>query len=264
MSSIARHGLALGFAISAMAGCNQSPPLAPDVTQTANEGLVQRGASKTLSPALCALDRDDFTLKSTNEFFPLGVGSTWTLRGTEDGKKVELRVTVLRKTQVVGGVRTRVVEEREFENGELIESSRNFFAATEEGTVCYFGEDVDMYEDGEIVSHEGAWRADAPRSRPGIIMPADPRVGMTFQMEAAPGIAEDAGEIVAKGVRVRVRAGTFKNTIRIRESNPLDGSTGFKNFARGVGIVVDGPLSLVRYRVARGGDRDDNDDEDDG
>lgn len=264
MSSITGRVVALGFAIVAVAGCNQSPPLAPDAAPAADETLVHRGTSRTLSPALCALDRKDFTLKSTNEFFPLGVGSTWTLRGTEDGKEVELRVTVLRETERVGRVRTRVVEERHFEDGVLIEESRNFFAATKEGTVCYFGEDVDIYEDGEIVSHEGAWRADAPGNRPGIIMPADPRVGMRFQMEGAPGVAEDMAEIIGTGVRVRVPAGRIKNTIRIRESNPLDGDTAFKNFARGVGIVIDGPLELVRYRIRNANDRDDDHEEDDG
>jgi hypothetical protein len=37
------------------------------------------------------------------------------------------------------------------ENGLLVEVSRDFFAQAPGGTVCYFGEDVDDYEDGEIV-----------------------------------------------------------------------------------------------------------------
>jgi hypothetical protein len=69
-------------------------------------------------------------------------------------------------------VTTRVVEEIEWEDsipfgtidaGEaLIERSLNYFAQTQDGTVCYFGEAVDIYENGVVVSHEGAWRADAP------------------------------------------------------------------------------------------------------
>jgi hypothetical protein len=153
-------------------------------------------------------------------------------------------------------VTTRVLEERHFEDGELVELSRNFFAATREGTVCYLGEEVDIYEDGEIVSHAGAWRADAPGNAPGIFMPADPRVGMKYAMENAPGIAEDAAEIVRKDFRVRVPAGVFKRTLGIRETNPLDGDVGFKVFARGVGLVVDETLKLVRYRIARDDDRD--------
>ena len=53
-----------------------------------------------------------------------------------------------------------MVEERETEDGELVEVSRNFFAICEEtNSVFYFGEEVDDDEDGEIVGHEGAWLA---------------------------------------------------------------------------------------------------------
>ena len=46
-------------------------------------------------------------------------------------------------------------------NGQVVEISRNFSAQTDGGTVCYFGEDVDIYDaTGEMVSHAGAWRAD--------------------------------------------------------------------------------------------------------
>jgi hypothetical protein len=129
---------------------------------------------------------------------------------------------------------------------ELIEVSRNFFAQTQDGTVCYFGETVDIYEDGEIVSHEGAWRADAAGNAPGILMPAAPSSGMSFQQEVAPGVAEDEAQIVGTGT-VTVPAGTFTDTIRVREFNPLDQDKGYKIYARGVGLIVDGPLELVRY-----------------
>ncbi|NIS28433.1 MAG: hypothetical protein GWN07_00005, partial [Actinobacteria bacterium] len=156
---------------------------------------------------------------------------------------------VLDETEVVGGVTTRVVEERETEAGELIEISRNFYAGTEDGTVCYFGEDVDIFENGRIVSQEGAWRADAPGNFPGIIMPANPRTGQTFPIEGAPGVAEDFGDVVAVNAPVDVPAGSFTRTVRIRETDPLEPDFDFKVFARDVGIVVDGPLSLVSFDV---------------
>lgn len=73
----------------------------------------------------------------------------------------------------------------------VIETSINYYAQTQDGTVCYFGEDVDIFLPDGGVSHEGAWRADDPGNAPGIFMPADPQVGMTFQQEVAPGTAED-------------------------------------------------------------------------
>lgn len=76
-------------------------------------------------------------------------------------------------------------------------------------------------------------------------MPADPRLGMRFQMEADPGEAEDEGEIVAMGESITVPAGTYTETVRVRETDPLDDEAGDKLFARGVGMIIDEDLKLV-------------------
>jgi hypothetical protein len=77
-----------------------------------------------------------------NRHFILEPGFQLVLEG---GREV-LTITVLDETVDVDGIQTRVVEEREWRNGELIEVSRNFFAMCE-GTedVFYFAEEVDMY-----------------------------------------------------------------------------------------------------------------------
>lgn len=220
------------------------------------------GAEKAkLDPGLCAPGKNTFSLNIDNPYFPLPVGRQWVYTGKEQGERLGLQITVLDATESFfrgsKRVTTRVVEEVEWldANGngridsgeELVEVSRNYFAETQGGTVCYFGEVVDIYEGGKIVSHEGSWRADARGNAPGIVMPANPRVGMTFQQEIAPGVAEDTATIVAKGVQVKTPAGTFTDTIKARDRNPLDGTTGIKFYARGVGLIVDGPLKLVRY-----------------
>lgn len=238
--------LAAALGAASFQGCEESTgnPLAGPVPEAAG---LEPAAAKKLRPALCALDRGDFTIVSHNEYFPIGVGSSWHFFGEEEGVELELLITVLDETENVGGVTTRVIEEREWEDGDLLEVSRNYYAETSEETVCYFGEAVDIYEDGEIVSHDGAWRADDPGNAPGIFMPGDPRPGMTYKMENAPGIAEDTGKIV--GFRaVRVPAGRFW-TIRVQETNPLDGGVGYKYFAEGVGLVIDGPALLEEYEV---------------
>jgi hypothetical protein len=210
-----------------------------------------------LDLALCAPDQNGFTLTIDNDFFPLPVGRRWVLLGEENGETIGLRKTVLDQevSFFEGTVTTRVVEEFEWRdaNGNgvfdeddthLIEISRNYFAQTLGGTVCYFGEAVDIYEGGVVVSHEGSWRADAPGHAPGIFMPAAPKPGMKFQQEVAPGIAEDEAKIVGSGP-VTVPAGTFHDTIRLREFNPLDGGKGYKAYTRGVGLIVDDKLVLV-------------------
>jgi hypothetical protein len=262
--------LAAGFltAVASLQGCDELRSPGPDAALLAPESDHSSAADKTdetvglelaannkLSPELCAFSRGGFTLEPENDYFPIGVGSRWVFEGEEDGVSKRLRITVLNETEMVGGVRTRVIEEKEWEDGELFEVSRNFYAIARDETACYFGEQVDFYEDGKIVSHEGSWRADAPGNRPGIIMPADPRLGVKFQMEHAPGIAEDQGTIVSVDQTVRVPAGRFRETIRVKEVNPLDGDIGFKWFAEDVGLLVDGPFKLVRYNVT--GDDDD-------
>ena len=142
-----------------------------------------------LDIGICDPAAGPFSLQITNPYFPFPSGSVSVLKGVEDGTKLRLRITVLDETEVVAGVTTRVVEEKEWEDGQVIEISRNFFVQAPDGTVCYYGEDVDIYENGQVVSHEGAWRAGEGDNRPGIIMPANPAVGMTYAQEVAPGIS---------------------------------------------------------------------------
>jgi hypothetical protein len=225
--------LALECLLAGCSGDSSTNPLPP--------------ATGELDLALCSPSRGGFSLASTNLYFPLVVGRQSRLEGEEDGSQLVVLITVLDETEVVAGVTTRVLEERESEDGELVEVSRNFLAEASDGTVCYFGEAVDNYENGVIVSHGGSWRADQPGNRPGIIMPADPQPGLRFQMEAAPGVAEDEGQVIESGERVEVPAGAFTETIRVREFNPLDGTAGDKVFAADVGVVVDESVELVSF-----------------
>ena len=57
-------------------------------------------------------------------------------------------------------VLARVVEEREWKDGKLVEVSRNYYArCAQTSDIYYFGEDVDIYENGVVVSHDGTWLA---------------------------------------------------------------------------------------------------------
>lgn len=215
-----------------------------------NDPLELLDSEKKLDIDLCAPTGANFPspLTSTNPYFPLIVGYQYSLEGEEDGEPVALLMTVLDETRTIDGVMTRVVEEREWEDDELVEISWNYFAEAADGTVCYFGEDVDDIEDDVVVGHEGRWCAeDVPDvNRPGIQMPADPRPGMTFQQEFAPGIAEDAAKIVGSGP-VTVPFDSFDETIRFREFSPSEGKGDYKVFGMDIGILVDGPLVLVDF-----------------
>lgn len=230
--------------------------------------LAVGGKTTRLDPALCAPGEHTFTLNIDNPFYPLPVGQQWVYSGQEQGQTLGLRITVLAQTEpfVFGKkqeVTTRVVEELEWEDADadgvvdrdefVIEQSLNYYAQTEEGTVCYFGEDVKIFNPDGSFTTEGAWRSDDPGNAPGIFMPAAPAVGVTFEQESAPGIAEDEATIVRSGSTIKVPAGTFTDTITVRDVNPLDGSKGTKVYARGVGLVRDGPLDLISCSTSSGG-----------
>jgi hypothetical protein len=202
---------------------------------------------------VCDPKTAQFTLEIDNPFFPVPPRRQIVLEGSESSRDVLVRITVLDYVEIVAGVRTRIVEEYEAEDGRLVEVSRNYFAQTVDGTVCYFGEDVDIYDtEGNISSHGGAWRADGRTNVPGIFMPADPQVGQAFQQEIAPGIAEDQAKVVALGEVTDVPAGTYEDTATLLDRNPLDGSQDEKVYASGVGLIVDGPTRMTEFTPGEG------------
>ena len=206
------------------------------------------GYDDLASPRACDPDATTFTVDIDNPFFPLPVGQQVVLEGEEGGQHLLVRLTALDEIETVVGVRTRVIEEYEAKDGRVVEVSRNFFAQAQDGTVCYFGENVDMYDGaGNVTSHSGSWRAGVDANRPGIFMLPSLEVGIAFQQEIAPGIAEDQSQVIAVGERTDVPAGTFEDTATLRDGSPLDGGTGDKIYARGIGLIVDGPARLTRY-----------------
>jgi hypothetical protein len=210
-----------------------------------------------------------------NAYFSLEPGDLLVLAGEDDGETEEVRIRVLAQTQTIafpaGGrrhrVRARVIEERETVDGELVEVSRNFFARCREtDDIYYFGEDVDIYEDGEIVSHDGAWRAGRNGARPGLIMPATYLLGSRYFQEIAPGVALDRAEHTAMGLTVDTPAGIFRNCVEVTETTPLESGTSVKRYCPGVGLVFDSGVELVSFDVEEDddeGDDDDGDDDDD-
>lgn len=206
------------------------------------------GYDNLASTRACDPDTTTFTIDVDNPFFPLPVGQKVVLEGQEDGQHLLVRMTALDEIETVAGVATRVIEEYEAKDNRTVEVSRNFFAQAADGTVCYFGEDVDIYDGaGNVTSHSGSWRAGVDTNRPGIFMPPSLEVGIAFQQEIAPGIAEDQSQVIAVGERTEVPAGTFEDTATLRDGSPLDGGTGDKIYARGIGLIVDGPARLTRY-----------------
>ena len=190
-------------------------------------------------------DVDKANLASTgrNTYFILEPGYTLHLA---HGKEV-LVVSVLDETKLVDGVVTRVVEERETKEGQPVEVSRNYFAidrTTED--VYYFGEDVDMYKNGKITSHEGSWLSGVNGARFGLMRPGKPAVGDKYYQENAPGVARDRAEILTVTGECKLPAGTFKNCLQTRDSSAPEIGDEAKWYAPGVGLVKDSDFKLVK------------------
>ncbi len=194
------------------------------------------------------LENRKFSTRGKNKYFILEPGYQLVLEGKEGERTVRLQVTVLDETKKVGGIDTRVVEERESVDGELIEISRNFFAICRETkSVFYFGEEVDIYKDGKVIAHEGAWLHGENGARAGMMMPGEPILGAKYYQEVAPKVALDRAKIVDLSVTLKTPAGTFTGCLKCQEENPLDKEKEFKIHAPGIGLVQDEDLLLIKY-----------------
>ena len=225
------------------------------VVLTACTATQSLGESSIISP-----DKDDsetgwqeefdlskctLSTQGSSEYFILEPGFQLVLEGGNE----RLVITVLDETIEIDGTQTRVVEEREWRNGELIEASRNFFSICEQTEdVFYYGEEVDMYSGGQLASHNGAWRAGEDNARPGLIMPGKPAVGMKYYQEIAPGVAMDRAEVLSLDQLFKTPAGDFPNSLNTQEGTALNLlEKEFKTYAPETGLIQDQKLLLIEY-----------------
>lgn len=191
-------------------------------------------------------------LDITNTYHPFQPGGAKVFQGAEGRDKLvglHLYLTETRSFDWNGTtVECRVLREIAFENGELVEVSDNYFAQADDGTVYYFGEVVDNYEDGVVANNDGSWLVGGPTlpsdppttandDNPTVFMPANPEVGDVFKPEDLIPIVDETAQVVRVGVKVKVPAGTYEDTIAIEETSSLEPGTTTKWYAPGVGVV---------------------------
>ncbi|HEY1338655.1 MAG TPA: hypothetical protein VGF59_14160 [Bryobacteraceae bacterium] len=191
------------------------------------------------------VDRTRLGVNGANQYFNLTPGYQLSYK---DGNTTDT-LTVLDQTKLIDGVETRPVEDREMKNGQLIELTLDYYAVdSATNDLYYFGEDVDVYRNGKVVGHEGAWLSGVNGAKFGLMMPGQPKLGRRFYQELAPGIGMDRVEIASTTETIVTPAGTFQNCIHTVETSPLEkGLKDHKWYAPGVGQVKDGKLVLVKY-----------------
>ena len=219
-------------------------------------GLAACGGSGTTAASAkpgSPFGRDSATI--TNPYLPITNFHRCVLRGKDGNQRLRVVRVLLDRAKrfpVAGRmVKAAVVRDSvtDLHSGQRIEKTIDYFAQDRVGGVHYFGEDVNEYEHGRLVGHSGQWRVGRDVERPGLLMPAHPRIGDTFFSEKIPGVAVEKDKVVASGLTKKVHGQTYQRVIRIREhaTTPKPAEFELKTYAPGTGVITEanGGLGLV-------------------
>jgi hypothetical protein len=180
-----------------------------------------------------------------NRWLPMVPGTRLILEGTanDEGEVLSRRIefTITDLTKVINGVRTVVVLDKDFNDGQLVERELAFFAQDDAGNVWNLGEYPEEFEDGELLGAPETWIAGLAQAQPGIHMPANPQVGGPRYLQGwAPDIDFlDCAKVLQRGQQTCVPFRCYDNVLITDEVSPLEPDSGHqrKYHAPGVGIV---------------------------
>ena len=214
---------------------------APGTTGTA-------GADELCGPG-SAINFDASQFQSSpnvdNRWFPLKPGMQYTTTGdvksAEGTKKRTVVHTVTGLTKVIDGVKTQVMWDRDYADGELVESELAFFAQTNSGTVWLFGEYPEEYENGKFTGAPSTFIHSLDEAQAGIAMQADPQTNTPSYVQAhAPNVDFlDCGQVLKLNDHVCVATGCYDDVLVVDERNPLEPAVGHqrKFYSAGTGLV---------------------------
>lgn len=205
-------------------------------------------ATATATPELPDWTQATFTNASAatgNAYFPIVPGSVSVFEGFNGDEVERIESVVTGETVTVMGVRTRVVRDTEYTDGQLAEVTNDLYATDSQGNVWYFGEAVTNYnydDDGNFIGTdtEGSWIADGVTQLPGIAMWASPALGHSYHQEYAPGVTLDFAIVSEYRDQFETEMGLFANVLNTLEGNLIDGPNieESKFFAPGIGLVL--------------------------
>jgi hypothetical protein len=187
------------------------------------------------------INASDFSSSITNPYWPMKPGDHWVYRETNaEGEVQRNDVVVMKQTKKIMGIDTVIVHDTVKLGGELTEDTYDWYAQDSQGNLWYFGEDTTEYENGKLKTKEGSWEAGKDGALPGIIMPANPQVGMTYREEYYKGHAEDGASIISTDALAKVPYGRFDHGIQTRNFSGIEPDViEEKIYAQDVGIVLE-------------------------
>jgi hypothetical protein len=224
---LAGAGIAMMLAIWAFPGATATAATA------CPRPLPQGSHPVTLDPA-------DFVAQIDNPYLPFPRGARWVYRETDPtGSSQKITVTVTTHSKQILGIAATEVHDVATEKGHLVENTYDWYAQDTCGNVWYLGENTKEYENGKVVSTAGSWEAGVDGAQPGVVMPADRQVGLSYRQEYYAGEAEDAAEILSLVEQAQVPFGHFRDVLLTKETTPLHPrSLEYKLYAQGVGVVL--------------------------
>jgi hypothetical protein len=184
-----------------------------------------------------------------NEYFPLlpGMFNVLKAKGVdEDGEPFSERTqrSFAGAGPKILGVRATTMLDKAFEDGLLVERTKDYFAQDTVGNVWYLGEDVKNFhydDDGNLIGtdNESAWRAGRNGALPGYIMPVSKQIGFNYFQEHAPrDEALDHGKTFALLESLTVAGTTYSNVLQVLERSRAEpGARDFKFYASGIGLI---------------------------
>lgn len=179
-----------------------------------------------------------------NRYLPLTAHRRCEMRGrADDGTRERSVRTVLKRTKIfdVGGQRVTaaVIQDNDYEDGKLVETTLDYFAQADDGTVYYLGEQVKNLKSGRVVDTKGTWLFGKDTDRMGVAMPAEPKLGQQWHFEDVPGLTTESNRVEEIDLRTKVAGRVMTDVIRVQEFIQPQGSVEYKLYASGVGSVAE-------------------------
>ena len=258
MSFSPRNLLAVFILLSmiVISSCGSSPstpsqartPAAPAPTETEMpETEPAPDIEPTVDPEFALPDISvvgfDNPTQIDNKYFPMIPGTHFIYDGfTEEAARqiphrIEFVVTDL--TKDIQGVRTVVAYILDYSDGQLVEAEVAFYAQDNDGTVWFFGEHPEVYEDGKAVEAP-TWIPGYKGARAGIVMKAKPELEVpSYGQGWGPAVNwTDRGRVVGLGERTCVPVDCYENVLITEEfSQSEPDAFQVKYYAPGVGNI---------------------------